>query len=195
MPTEGCDLRIEHYDPARHVRAGFSCGVERLDNYLKLTAKRQQKDDMTRVYVAVEDGSAEVLGYHTINLGMMNVDELPKRPRGAPDHNELPILFLGQVAVGKETQGQSIGSILMHHVFEKACRIADEAGCYAIVLDVMHDGGEEAFRRRQSWYANFGFQPFDSVPARMFMVMKQVRAIVELKNKQDLQDHPTSTEY
>ncbi len=184
MPTEGCDLRIEQYEPARHVRAGFSCGVERLDNYLKLTAKKQQKDDMTRVYVAVEDGGAEILGYHTINLGMMNVDELPKRPRNAPDHNELPVLFLGQVAVSEDAQGQSIGSILMHHVFQKACRIADEAGCYAIVLDVMSDGGEEAFRKRQSWYAGFGFQPFDSVPSRMFMVMKQVRATVDLKDKQ-----------
>ena len=178
MPTEGGDLRIEDFDPARHDRAGFSCGVERLDNYLKLSANKQQKDDMTRVYVVVEDGERTVLGYHAINLGMMNVDELAKRPRGAPDHGELPILFLGQVAVSEVAQGQGIGSILMHHVFEKACRIAGEAGCFAIVLDVMADGGEEAFEKRQSWYADFGFQPFASNPARMFMTMKQVRMVV-----------------
>jgi len=177
MPTEGCDLRIEHFDPARHERAGFSCGVERLDNYLKLNAKKQQKDDMTRVYVALEDGKAEVLGYYTINLGMMNVDELGKRPRGAPEHGEIPILFLGQVAVSQAAQGLGIGSILMHHVFEKACRISEEVGCYAIVLDVMSDGGDKAFQRRQTWYAEFGFQSFTSDPARMFMVMKHVRAV------------------
>lgn len=178
MPTEVGDLRIENFDPARHDRAGFSCGVERLDNYLKLTARKQQKGDMTRVYVAVEDGGVTVLGYHAINLGMMNVDELQKPPQGAPDHGELPILFLGQVAVSKGAQGQGIGSILMHHVFEKAARIADQAGCFAIVLDVMADGGDEAFERRRSWYAEFGFQSFVSDPARMFMTMKQVRAIV-----------------
>jgi len=98
MPTDLCDLRIEHFDPARHNRAGFSCGVDRLDNFLKLNAKRQQKDDMTRVYVIVEEGNAKILGYHAINLGMMDAGELAKRPRGAPDHGELPILFLGQVA-------------------------------------------------------------------------------------------------
>jgi len=178
MPTEIGDLRIEVFDPARHDRAGFSCGVERLDNYLKLSAKKQQKDDMTRVYVAVEEGKSVVLGYHAINLGMMNVDALAKRPRGAPDHGELPILFLGQVAVSRNAQGNGIGSILMHHVFEKASRIADEAGCFAIMLDVMSDGGEEQRERRKAWYAEFGFQPFASNAARMFMTMKQVRAVV-----------------
>jgi len=179
MPTEGGDLRIETFGPARHDRTGFSCGVDRLDNYLKLSARKQQKDDMTRVYVAVNDGETAVLGYHAINVGVMNVDQLSKRPRGAPDHGELPILFLGQVAVSQHAQGQGIGSILMHHVFEKACRIAQEAGCFAIVLDVMADGSEEAFEKRQSWYADFGFQPFASNPARMFMTMKQVRMSVQ----------------
>jgi len=179
MPIETGDLRIELFDPARHDRAGFACGVERLDNYLKLSAKKQQKDDMTRVYVAVEDGQATVLGYHAINLGMMNVEALARRPRGAPDHGELPVLFLGQVAVSEAAQGHGIGSILMHHVFEKACRISEQAGCFAIVLDVMGDGGEEAFQRRRAWYAAFGFQPFASNRARLFMTMKQVRAIVQ----------------
>ena len=177
MPTKGGDLRIETFDPARHDRAGFSCGVERLDNYLKLSAKKQQKDDMTRVYVAVANGDETVLGYHAISLGMMNVDELARCPRGAPDHGELPVLFLGHVAVSESAQGQGIGSILMYHVFEKACTVAEQAGCFAIVLDVMSDGGDDTFQKRRSWYAEFGFQPFQSNPARMFMTMKQVRAI------------------
>jgi ribosomal protein S18 acetylase RimI-like enzyme len=178
MPTKPVDLRIEHFDPARHNRAGFSCGVERLDNFLKLNAKKQQKDDMTRVYVAVEDGSTDILGYHAINLGMMDVGELAKRPRGAPDHGELPILFLGQVAVSKDAQGQGLGSILMHHVFAKAEAIAQKAGCFAIVLDVMSDGDEDAYHRRIEWYAGFGFQSFTSNPSRMFMTMKQVRLVL-----------------
>lgn len=179
MPTDQSDLRIEIFDPARHDRAGFSCGVERLDNFLKLSAKKQQKDDMTRVYVVVEDGDDKIHGYHAINLGIMNMDELPKRPRGAPDHGELPVLFLGQVAVSRAAQGKGLGSILMHHVFEKANVVAEQAGCFAIVLDVMSDGDNEAFQKRMAWYAEFGFQSFKSQPSRMFMTMKQVRQILE----------------
>ncbi len=181
MPTEQSRLRIELFDPARHDRTGFNCGVTRLDNYLKLSARKQQKDDMTRVYVAVEEGKSNILGYHAINLGMMNADELAKRPRGAPDHGELPILFLGQVAVTREAQGHSIGSILMHHVFEKAYQVSQKAGCFALVLDVMADGGPDAFERRLAWYRQFGFQPFVSNPARLFMTMKQVRALINAR--------------
>ncbi len=168
MPTEPATLRIEDFDPARHDRAGFDCGVDRLNNYLKLSARKQQKDDMTRVYVAVEEGNPEILGYHAINLGMMNVDELRRRPRGAPDHGEIPVLFLGQVAVDRAAQGKGLGSIL----------IADVAGCHAIVLDVISDGGKTEYVGRRDWYESFGFTRFASNPARMFLALKHVRAVV-----------------
>lgn len=178
MPTEPAALDIELFDPARHDRAGFDFGVGRLDNFLKLTARKRQRDDMTRVYVAVESGSARILGYHAINLGTMSVDELARRPRGAPDHGEIPVLFLGQVAVDRTAQGKGLGGILMHHVFEKACAIADLAGCHAILLDVIADGGEDAFARRKRWYEAFGFSAFASDPARLFLTIEHVRAIV-----------------
>jgi GNAT superfamily N-acetyltransferase len=179
MPTEGTLLRIEAFDPSRHGRDEFDCGTERLNNYLRLTAKKHQKSDLTRVYVVTRDGESEVLGYSAIALGMMNANALTKKPRGAPRHGELPVLFLGQIAVDRGAQGTGIGSILMHHVFEKAALIADQAGCFAILLDVMSDGDEEAFEKRRAWYGSFGFQSFPSRPARMFLTLKEVRAILK----------------
>lgn len=179
MQNELAGLRIEQFDPLRHDRIVFSCGVSRLDNFLRLTAKKQQKDDMTRVYVVVEDGESRILGYHAINLGMMNVDLLEKRPRNAPDHGELPVLFVGQVAVSEQIQGRGVGSILLAHAFAKAVAIANQAGCFAVLLDVMSDGGEEAFRKRKNWYRSFGFHEFPSSSARMFMTMKQVRLLLD----------------
>ena len=179
MPTEHPTFRIEHFDPARHDRADFNCGVGRLNNYLKLNAKNQQKDELTRVYVCSEEGSPRILGYHSINVGMMNVDQLQRRPRGTPHHGEIPVLFLGQVAVDQGRRGKGFGSVLMHHVFQKACVIADAAGCHAIILDVISDGGEAEFVRRKSWYKSFGFAAFASNPARMFLAIKQVRAAVQ----------------
>ena len=66
----------------------------------------------------------------------------------------------------------------MHHAFEKACVIADEAGCHAVLLDVMSDGDPDAIARRKEWYEEFGFQSFASNEARMFMTIKQVQRIV-----------------
>ncbi len=177
MLTEDTPLNIDNWNPKRHDRFGFDCGVERLNNFLKLSAKKQQKDDLTRVYVAVEPGQTKILGYHAINVGTMNMVDLAKPPRGTPNHGEIPVLFLGQVAVDKKVQGLGIGGLLMHHIFEKACVIADEVGCHAILLDVMSDGDAEAFRRRKGWYEEFGFQSFASNKARMFMTLKQARQL------------------
>jgi Acetyltransferase (GNAT) family. len=178
MPNEIAGLRIEQFDPSRHERAAFSCGVSRLDNFLRLSAKKQQKDDMTRVYVVVEDGESRILGYHAINLGMMNVDLLESGPKYARSRR-ITRLFVGQVAVSEQIQGRGVGSILLTHAFAKAVAIANQAGCFAVVLDVLSDGGEEAFQKRKNWYTSFGFQEFPSSPARMFMTMKQVRLLLD----------------
>ena len=58
MPIKPKSLRIESFDPSRHDRADFDCGVVRQNNYLKLSAKKEQQDDMTRVSVVVEEGGA-----------------------------------------------------------------------------------------------------------------------------------------
>ena len=179
MPINSTPLRIELFDPDRHDRSEFRCGVDRLDNFLRLSAKKQQRADMSRVYVVVADGSSIILGYHAINLGSIDLSALPKKPRGAPAHGELPALFISQVAVDLTSQGQGIGDILMHHIFQKAVTVANQAGCYALVLDVMADGGEAMFHVRAQWYRRFGFIPFSIRPSRMFMTMQQVRNLVK----------------
>ena len=93
------------------------------------------------------------------------------------------MLFLGQVAVDKAAQNRGLGGILMHHIFAKACVVSDIAGCHAIILDVISDGGEEAFGRRKAWYESFGFASFASNPARMFLALKQARAVVQHGSK------------
>ena len=69
-PMPGDDVRqsisrivIDPFDPGRHDRSGFSCGTDRLNNFLRFSARKQQKDDFTRVFVAVAEGSSEFLGY------------------------------------------------------------------------------------------------------------------------------------
>ena len=183
MPIEPKSLRIESFEPSRHDRANFDCGVVRLNNYLNLSARKQRQDDMTHVYVVVEEENPRVLGYHAINLGTMNVEELQHRPRGAPIHGELVVLFLGQVGEDKASQGSGLGGILMHHVIEKACHVSDLAGCHAILLDVISDGGDEEIARRKTWYGSFGFTDFATNPARMLLVMKQARMLLDARRE------------
>jgi len=179
MLTDGLpSLRSERFDPARHHYRKFDCGVERLNNYLRLTAKKQQATDISRIFILAEEGSADVLGYYAVNLGAMEGEALNPPPKALPQHGRLPVLFLGQIAIDNQAQNKGFGKILMHHLFQKACIVAEEAGCYAILLDVISDGGDAAFTARKNWYAAFGFQPFASDPARLYMTFSQIRQTV-----------------
>ena len=178
MLTSDTRIEIRKFDKNDHTRDKFDCGHERLNNYLKKSASKLQKGDFARVYVAVEPGKPEVLGYHSINFGTLDGQALEKTPRDAPTHMQLPVLFLGQIAVTSDAGGNGIGSLLLHHVFEKAVQLADKAGCWAIILDAVDDDGEDAFKRRVRWYETFGFETMPSMKCRMFITLKKVRAIV-----------------
>jgi hypothetical protein len=45
--------RIEAFDPGLHDTKDFRCGSDSQDNFLRRTAKRQQRDGYTRLYVAL----------------------------------------------------------------------------------------------------------------------------------------------
>jgi GNAT superfamily N-acetyltransferase len=45
-------VRIEAFDPDLHDTKDFRCGSDSQDNVLRRTAKRQQRDGYTRLYVA-----------------------------------------------------------------------------------------------------------------------------------------------
>ena len=46
-------VRIEAFDPGLHDTRDFRCGSDSQDNVLRRTAKRQQRDGYTRLYVAL----------------------------------------------------------------------------------------------------------------------------------------------
>ena len=52
---------IEPFDPERHDRAAFSCGVEQVDNYFQKTANKLAKADNVRLYVMI-DPAGTVIG-------------------------------------------------------------------------------------------------------------------------------------
>ena len=169
---------IEPFDPGRHDRSGFSCGTERLDNFLRFTARKQQKDDFTRVFVAVAGGSPEVLGYYALNAHAVATGDLGMdRPRRAPNTGSIPALYLSMIAVDQSRQGEGLGSDLAVDALARARNVADEVGLKLVVLDVIGDGGNEAFERRMAFYRRLGFRSFQDRPERMFIAIDTVRAM------------------
>ena len=171
-------ITIEPFDPGRHDRTGFSCGTDRLDNFLRFTARKQQKDDFTRVFVAVAEGSAKVLGYYALNAHAIATGDLgADRPRRAPNTGSIPALYLSMIAVDRSRQGKGLGSDLAIDALGRARNVAGEVGLKLVVLDVIDDGGDEVFARRREFYQRLGFQSLQDRPERMFITIDTIRAM------------------
>ena len=169
---------IEPLDPGWHDRLGFSCRTARLDNFLRFSARKQQKDDFTRVFVAVAEGSPEVLGYYALNAHAVATTDLgADRPRRAPNTGSIPALYLSMIAVDRSRQGKGLGSDLAVDALARALNVAGEVGLKLVILDVIGDGGNEAFARRMEFYRRLGFRSFQDRPERMFITIDTIRAM------------------
>lgn len=168
---------IEPLDPQKHDRAGFSCGIARLDNYLKYTARKHQAGGFTRVWVATRTGKQEIAGFYALNAHSLQGGQLPADlTRNAPLHGGVPAIYLSMIAVNRRDQGQGIGKILLADALKRSSAAADQIGLKAVVLDVIEDGGPEVAAKRLAFYASMGFVQLPGYPARMFMGIDAVRA-------------------
>ena len=169
---------IARFDPGRHDRSGFCCGTDRLDNFLRLSAKKQQKDDFTRVLVAVAEGASKILGYYALNAHAVAAEDLgADRPRRAPRTGSILALYLSMIAVDGRRQRMGLGSDLAVDGLGRALNVAGEVGLKLVVLDVIDDGGEDVFARRREFYRCLGFWSFEDCPKRMFIMIDPIRAM------------------
>lgn len=181
-------VKLEALDPARHDRAGFSCGVAPLDNYFHRTARKQQAGDQMRVWVAVPHAAATaplpVLGYYAIGAHSIEATGLPADlSRGAGRHGLVPAAFLSMIAVAEKEQGRGLGRTLLVDAITRVARAADEVGIAAIILDVIEEGGAKATVARTRFYERMGFTALPSQPQRMVLGMRQARAIKDAVDK------------
>ncbi len=179
-PSTHFTVDIEPFDPARHDRTAFSCGSDRIDNYLKRTAKKHQKDDFARVFVAVAPGETSILGYYAINAHGVEARDLPATlSRKAPRHGYVPAAYLSIIAVDQRVQGQGLGQVLLVDALKRMLPLSEEIGLAVVILDVLEDGGAEEIARRTRFYERLGFQSMPSRPTRMFFSMKNIRVALE----------------
>ena len=56
----------ETFDAARHDRASFTYGTDRIDNLIKITASKSLADDIDRIFVTVEKSGAPFAGFYVV---------------------------------------------------------------------------------------------------------------------------------
>ena len=144
-------------DTAKHDRTAFRSGADRIDSFLKLTARKQQKGDFTRVRVATRLGEKAVIGYYAVNAHSVEVDDLPFHLiESAPSHGYVPAAYLSMFGVDRSVQGNGLGRVLLVDALKRLEAASRTVGIKAVVLDVLEDGGRAAFAKRQRFCERMG---------------------------------------
>jgi Acetyltransferase (GNAT) family len=173
-------FRIEDFDPALHDRESFCSGVSSIDNFLKLTAKKQQNADMVRVRVMTDELSKIVLGYYVLNAHSIDAEDLPDEiGRKAPQHRRVPAAYISMIGVDLTKQGEGLGFILLANALRQVLKASEFVATAVIVLDILNDGDAAAIDKRERYYKRFGFLEFPGLKSRMFLPMATARKIAD----------------
>ena len=154
---------------AHHFVDSFECGKPPLDHFLQRFALINQKTGSARTYVVCR--GRRVVGYYSLAAGGVEHAQAPLRTgRGLPRH-PIPVMLLARLAVDAREQGRGLGRALLKDALSRTDRAADIAGIRALLV---HAKDDEA----RAWYEAHDFEPSPVDPYHLFLLMKDLRAIL-----------------
>ena len=176
--SEPATYIIEPFDPEKHDRAAFSCGVEQVDNYFQKTANPLAKADNVSIYVMV-DSDGTVLGFYTLTAHSVQFSELPETiARTRPYPGNFPAAYISMIGRDQKFRGGGYGGDLLVDALRRIAIAADAIGVAVVMLDVLDCGDPDRVARRKALYESYGFQSLASNPLRMFMAVSVVRKLI-----------------
>lgn len=169
---------IEPFDPARHDRTAFSCGVEQVDNFFKKTANKLVKADNLRVFVMV-DPAGQLIGFYAINAHKIDYAELPpKYARDRPGHGSIPAVYISMIGVDVRFRGKGYGGDLLADCLTRIAMVADNLGVSVVMLDVLDCGNPALVEKRKQLYKAYGFTALPSNGMRLFLPLTTVKQLI-----------------
>ncbi len=146
----------------KHDRAVFSCGVATLDDWFRHRAGQDEKRNVARVFVAIDDRYGVVGFYSLSSFTLAIVDLPPEYAKRLPRYDAIPAALIGRLARDERLRGEGVGDLLLADAVRRVLGAARSLAIFAIVVDALDE-------RAAAFYRDFGFTPFPSRPRRLFM--------------------------
>ena len=145
------EIRIEPFDKAKHQRAGFSCGLPALDEFLRAFVTQYEKRRLGKTFVAVPTAEdTRVVGYYTLAAGAVAFAHLPSHVAKKLPKHPVPVILLGRLAVDRSLQGQGLGEMLLTDALCRALELSKSLGVFAVEVLAIDE-------RAATFYAKYGF--------------------------------------
>ena len=151
----------------RHDRRGFDCGVEALNNYLKLMANQQSAKDNSRTYILEDEKDGGIVGFYTLAMVNIDLSTLPQNLQNKHTQNHTAGL-IARLAVHKHYTKKGLGTWLLVDALKKLVIASDVVGFPMIVVDAKEGISD--------FYEQFGFTSFKEESNKLFISVADVRA-------------------
>jgi GNAT superfamily N-acetyltransferase len=167
LATAASRWRIEPL-AKRHERAGFTCGAEALDRYLRQQARQDVEKHVAAPFVLIDPPGADVLGYYMLSASVADVMDIAAAlAKKLPRYPQLPVTLIGRLAVHEQLKGQGCGALLLMDALHRSLTHAADIAAMAVVVDAKDDAAT-------AFYRHFSFVPLQRDARRMYLPMKAV---------------------
>lgn len=164
-------LRIEPL-AGHHDRSAFSCGQPELDDWFRRRASQDEKRNVARVFVAVDD-ELGVVGFYSLSSYTLALTDLPQEvAKKLPRYGAIPAALIGRLARDVRARGQGVGELLLADAVRRILGAGRSLAVFAIVVDAKDETAAD-------FYRGFGFRPFPSRPLRLFLPTSVAAAAFE----------------
>jgi len=166
-------MRVERL-AAHHALSSFNCGVKQLDDWLHEFALDNQRRNLSRTFVLVDD-DGQIAGYYSLTMGGIRREALPARyGRGLPRY-DIGMVLLARLAVDQSRQGQGLGRDLLVEAIGRAAIAGEHAAARFIAVDPISDSA-------RSFYSAFGFRAVSGDSAgRMYLRIDEALSAVGIE--------------
>lgn len=146
----------------QHNRTEFSCGNPVLDDWFRHRASQDEKRNVARVFVAVDDKRG-LLGFYSLSSFTLAIDDLPEKiARKLPRYDAIPAALIGRLARDGKARGLGIEALLLADAVRRILEAGRSMAVLAIVVDAKDDPAAV-------FYESFGFVRFPTRPRRLFL--------------------------
>ena len=168
-PGAGVTLSPVELLGATHDVGAFDCGKEPLNRFLKRFALANQKAGGARTHVVCRD--LRVVGFYSLAVGAVEHEAAPARIGKGLARHPIPVMLLARLAVDRAEHGRGLGRALLKNALIRTAEAAEIAGIRALLV---HAKDDEA----RAWYEALEFEPSPTDPSHLFLLMKDLRAIL-----------------
>lgn len=155
----------------QHERAKFTCGQTELDDWFRRRASQDDRRNVARVFVAVDDVLG-VVGFYSLSSFTLSLENLPEAiARKLPRYDAIPAALIGRLARDEKARGQRIGELLLADAIRRILSAGKTLAVFAIVVDAKDE-------RAVRFYEEFGFRAFPLQPSRLFLLASSAASAI-----------------